>query len=120
MPWRVIQLLKRLGKSYTQTFGSSLQLTNVAKSYSLWTGQPVYVQKGISSIWIPQVSISARTHEGIVKALDKFLRTNGVSCVFEPKRGVTIMTLTEGYEMREDQISADPEPFILTDHPDYE
>jgi hypothetical protein len=121
-PERALHYLKHWGQTYNVKINplGTTQLTNVVAVYSAWAARPVYVHRDIASLGIGAISVSARTHEGLVEALEQSLRTNGVSCALNREGSATIMTLIDGYKMRSDQIPVDRDAIKSVDHPDYE
>lgn len=95
-PERALHYVRHWGQRYTLTFKpvGTTELTNVLSAYSQWAARPVYVQRKIATMGIGAISVSARTHGGVVNALEEVLQTNGITCALSRDGSATIVRST--------------------------
>lgn len=114
-----LHYLKNWGTIYTvRPSASGTDLRSAAYSYSLFAALPVYIPRNLAHLGVGSISASARTHEGLIRDLERALRTNGIRCALNQDGTATIMTLIEGYKPRPDQTNGEANgrgPSIMID-----
>lgn len=69
----------------------AMPLTDIVRIYKQFADRPIYVHRDIATLDIDRILVSGPTREGIVRDVERCLKSHGVLCTSNRERTATIM-----------------------------